>query len=121
MKAGRSCARAWYSACGDAIFTAKDYLMRPTAAQQRTEFQRKRDQEEQECRDAVIAEFRGDNEPLPCLTCKSPQAAEVRHALGTGALTEARNRSPSGLPLTCCRVHLVGTEPVSTTFDARRS
>jgi hypothetical protein len=37
----------------------------------------------------------------PCLTCTSLHAIDVRHALGTGMLEEAHNRSPNGIPLMC--------------------
>jgi hypothetical protein len=56
-----------------------------------------------------------------CLTCTAPQADDVRHALGNGALEEERNKTPSGLPLTCCRVRLAGAMPTSQPMrDGRR-
>ena len=48
-----------------------------------------------------------DDIRLPCLSCPHPQAADVKHALGQGALDDERNRSPSGLPLMCCKIRIV--------------
>jgi hypothetical protein len=50
---------------------------------------------------------------LPCLSCSSPQADDVKHALGTGALDEVCNRTPSGLPIMCCKVGFAGVMPAS--------
>jgi hypothetical protein len=55
---------------------------------------------------------------LPCLSCTSPQAADVRHLLGSGALDEASNRTPNGLPLVCCRVTFAGVAPAGGTVYA---
>jgi hypothetical protein len=48
---------------------------------------------------------------LPCLSCHSPQADDVRFYAGTGMWDEERNRSPSGLPILCCRVRFMGVVP----------
>ena len=55
---------------------------------------------------------------LPCLTCTALQAVDVRHAIGQGALDSTidgsnKNKSPSGLPLMCCRIRTVGMAPES--------
>jgi hypothetical protein len=47
------------------------------------------------------------------LTCTSPQAADVKHALGQGAFDEVRNMSPTGLPLMCCKVTIAGALPAA--------
>ena len=39
---------------------------------------------------------------LPCLTCKHPIGADVRHQIAQGGLNITQ-RSPGGLPLGCCR------------------
>src|SRR5262245_2313384 len=52
-----------------------------------------------------------DDLRLPCLSCPHPQAADVKHALGQGALDDGRNRSPSGLPLMCCKIRVVAAAP----------
>ena len=54
------------------------------------------------------------NSKLPCLTtCTHPQADEVRWAIGVGALLDDddNNRTPSGLPIMCCRVRVLGMVP----------
>jgi hypothetical protein len=59
---------------------------------------------------------------LPCLTCSSPQALDVRHQLAQGALHDddaERNTTPSGLPLACCRVRQMGEVPSSIPGKAR--
>jgi hypothetical protein len=48
---------------------------------------------------------------LPCLSCTSPQADDVKRALGTGALDEPRNKTPGGLPIMRCRVRWAGVAP----------
>jgi hypothetical protein len=50
---------------------------------------------------------------LPCLSCASPQADDVKHALGQGALEEACNKTPGGLPIMCCRIRLAGWMPTT--------
>jgi hypothetical protein len=53
---------------------------------------------------------------LPCLTCQAPEAADVRHLLGAGAFSEndaARNTSPSGLPVICCKVKVLGDASIA--------
>jgi hypothetical protein len=50
---------------------------------------------------------------LPCLTCTSPQADDVKHALGTGALEEMCNQTPGGLPIMCCKVRFAGVAPTT--------
>jgi hypothetical protein len=54
---------------------------------------------------------------LPCATCKQPQAAEVLGRCRQVAELSALQLSPSGLPLSCCRVHSVGV----VTLDAPSS
>jgi hypothetical protein len=53
---------------------------------------------------------------LPCWSCTKPQAAEVRIWL-TNCSDEDRatQQSPGGLPLSCCRIHFVGTMPMPDT------
>jgi hypothetical protein len=43
-----------------------------------------------------------------CSECKSPEAEEIRHLLGQGASVEQIATTPSGLPLSCCRVRTLG-------------
>jgi hypothetical protein len=50
---------------------------------------------------------------LPCLSCKKPEAEDVKHALGQGAFDEVRNMTPSGLPVMCCRVVFAGVAPAT--------
>jgi hypothetical protein len=52
-------------------------------------------------------------EELPCLECVKPQALDVRHMICTGAIWEACNQSPGGLPLACCRIRIAGVMPTS--------
>jgi hypothetical protein len=54
-----------------------------------------------------------DLEQLPCLGCLAPQAMDVRHAISTGAIWEARNQTPNGLPIVCCRVTIAGVAPTT--------
>jgi|SRR6516165_8776986 hypothetical protein len=51
---------------------------------------------------AGLATKAGD-EGLPCWQCESPQAADVRHWLGSNQ-NAAVARSAGGLPLNCCRI-----------------
>jgi hypothetical protein len=53
-----------------------------------------------------------------CLNCASPQAADVKHALGQGALAEPGNWSPGGRPLLCCHVKFAGAVPTSSVTSA---
>src|SRR5262249_6402012 len=46
------------------------------------------------------------NDGLPCWTCTSATAADVRNQLWSSAASGI-NRSPSGLPLGCCRIQAV--------------
>jgi len=59
----------------------------------------------------TAAKEQADREVLPCWSCKTEQAADVRALLGGS--TEPFARSPtSGLPLGCCRLQIaavVGT------------
>ena len=57
---------------------------------------------------------------LPCVACPSPQAEEIRHLLRQGATTV--DRTPSGLPISCCRVRALGAFVQSDTppLTARR-
>jgi hypothetical protein len=45
---------------------------------------------------------------LPCVTCKQPQAADVLHLCGQVTELSELQLSPSGLPVVCCKVHVVG-------------
>jgi hypothetical protein len=44
---------------------------------------------------------------VPCWACKSPIAEDVRSQLRSSAAADI-HLSPSGLPMTCCRVSAVG-------------
>jgi hypothetical protein len=63
---------------------------------------------------------------LPCMTCESPQAADVRHACAQVQELSQLALSPSGVPLNCCRVKTVGamgvpdTPPAASPPRARR-
>jgi len=48
------------------------------------------------------------NAGLPCWACTSPIADEVRIQLRSSAASDI-HLSPSGLPLTCCRISAVGS------------
>lgn len=61
------------------------------------------------------------NEDLPCMNCERPETSDVRHWIGSGALDGADNRTPSGLPLMCCRVRVVGAAPQSLETGAPSS
>jgi hypothetical protein len=45
---------------------------------------------------------------LPCMTCEHPQAADARHAFGQVTELSELQLSPSGLPVVCCKVHVIG-------------
>jgi hypothetical protein len=46
---------------------------------------------------------------LPCSSCIEPQGADTRIWLANACDEDLENqRSPGGLPLSCCRVHVVG-------------
>jgi hypothetical protein len=45
---------------------------------------------------------------LPCMVCESPQAADVRHLCSQVTELSELQLSPSGLPVVCCKVHVVG-------------
>jgi len=47
------------------------------------------------------------NAGVPCWACKSPIAEDVRSQLHSSAAADI-HLSPSGLPMTCCRVTAVG-------------
>jgi hypothetical protein len=48
-------------------------------------------------------------ESLPCMTCSQPQADDVRHLCGqVTELAELQLSPSSGLPIGCCKVHVVG-------------
>jgi hypothetical protein len=49
---------------------------------------------------------------LPCWTCTHPQSVDARHWLNANQDPRSA-RSPSGLPMSCCRV--VRAQPRSTT------
>jgi hypothetical protein len=50
---------------------------------------------------------------LPCLSCERPEADDVKHALGNGALEEMCNQTPGGLPIMCCKVRFAGVAPAA--------
>ena len=50
-----------------------------------------------------------DRMKLPCWTCDKPQAMDARAWLGQCPGNDVD--SPSGLPLNCCRVRIVGVVP----------
>jgi hypothetical protein len=52
-------------------------------------------------------------ENLPCLSCSSVQAAEVKFFIGQNAYERGQNLSPSGLPMHCCKVTNLGAGPPS--------
>src|SRR5215813_9886403 len=57
---------------------------------------------------------------LPCWSCTKPQASDVRVWLANCSDDDRANqRSPSGLPLCCCRVRTVGLS-LTDTMHARR-
>src|SRR5262249_50608553 len=57
---------------------------------------------------------------LPCWGCTKPQASDVRVWLANCSDDDRANqRSPSGLPLCCCRVRTVGLS-LTDTMHARR-
>jgi hypothetical protein len=45
---------------------------------------------------------------LPCMACEHPQAADVRHLCGQVTELAELQLSPGGLPMQCCKVHVVG-------------
>jgi hypothetical protein len=47
-------------------------------------------------------------ESLPCMTCSHPQAADVRHLCAQVTELAELQLTPSGLPIGCCRVRVVG-------------
>ena len=52
---------------------------------------------------------------LPCWSCTKPQASDVRVWLANCSDDDRANqRSPSGLPLSCCRVRTVGVSLTDT-------
>jgi hypothetical protein len=51
---------------------------------------------------------------LPCATCQQPQASEVLAHCRQVAELAALQLSPSGLPISCCRVHTVGVMNLDT-------
>jgi hypothetical protein len=53
------------------------------------------------------AEWRAWVEALPCISCLDPAGYDIRHQLGQGTL-DMQQRSPSGLPLACCRIWQFG-------------
>jgi hypothetical protein len=56
---------------------------------------------------------------LPCWGCIQPQASDVRVWLANASDSDIENqRSPSGWPMCCCRVRVVGVVPVSDTTRA---
>jgi hypothetical protein len=53
-----------------------------------------------------------DRMQMPCWTCDKPQAIDACAWLGACSGDDVEHQcSPSGLPLNCCRVRVVGTVP----------
>jgi len=53
---------------------------------------------------------------LPCWSCIKPQASDVRVWLANASDDDVANqRTPGGLPLSCCRVKTVSAFPLSDT------
>ena len=53
-----------------------------------------------------------DRAQLPCWTYDKPQAMDARAWLGQHSGDDVEHQcSPSGLPLNCCRVRVVGVVP----------
>src|SRR5262245_66068268 len=60
-----------------------------------------------------------DRLELPCWGCIHPTAPDARVWLANCSDQDFENqRSPSGLPLSCCRVRVVGVVPASNTTRA---
>jgi hypothetical protein len=53
-----------------------------------------------------------------CLVCTSKQADDVRHMHGQNAFENSANLSPSGLPMTCCKIRIVVDMPANTSSAA---
>jgi len=69
-----------------------------------------------------INSLRGElrRKDLPCWTCTHPQAVEARAWLGAASDADVENQSsPSGVPLVCCRVRIVGVVPGEPSRAAR--
>ena len=61
-----------------------------------------------------------DRLQLPCWECTKPQASDARVWLANCSDEDFENqRSPSGLPLCCCRVRVVGVVPGDTARAVR--
>jgi hypothetical protein len=58
-------------------------------------------------RDTAPAAEANPHSGVPCWACTSPIAEEVRSLLRSSAAADI-HLSPSGLPMTCCRVSAVG-------------
>jgi hypothetical protein len=58
-------------------------------------------------RDTVPAPETNPHAGVPCWLCTSPTSADVRAQLRSSAAADI-HLSPSGLPMTCCRVTAVG-------------
>jgi hypothetical protein len=54
-----------------------------------------------------LEEWRLWVEDLPCLQCLHPCGDDVRFALAQDQL-DLQQRTPSGLPMLCCRVRVIG-------------
>jgi hypothetical protein len=52
---------------------------------------------------------------LPCWQCESPQAAGVRHWLGSNQDPTVA-RSAGGLPLACCRIETFQPRPIVSRY-----
>jgi hypothetical protein len=71
-------------------------------------------------RDTAPAAEANPHARVPCWACTSPIAADVRSLLRSSAASDI-HLSPSGLPMTCCRVTAVGSfGTVSEPAHARR-
>jgi len=63
-----------------------------------------------------------DRLELPCWACIAPQASDVRVWLANCSDEDLENqRSPSGTPLCCCKIRVVGTMPGETSRAAGAS
>jgi hypothetical protein len=69
-----------------------------------------------------INSLRGElrRKDLPCWTCTHPLAIDARGWLGAASEKDIEQQSsPSGVPLICCRVQLVGVMPGDAARAAR--
>jgi hypothetical protein len=61
-----------------------------------------------------------DRQSFPCWACKDPAAIDAKHWLGSCSEEDlARQMTPSGNIMGCCRVQLAGVVPASMSAPAR--